>query len=149
VTGLYSLNDDNNHDFGLAYQRGKKDKALDGQSDTDLANVTPMKLNLGLNYDYNANGTAKMEVVAADTWDNYDEDNGEQKIDSYAILNLKVTHGLNKNWEVTAGLDNVFDKTYAVNNTYKDLILLSDGNGEVMKINEPGRYYYINASYKF
>lgn len=149
IGGVYSFNDDVYLDFGLAYQRGKKDKALTGQTDKDLANITPMKLNLGLNYDYMSNGTAKMEVVAADTWDNYDADNGEQEIDSYAILNLKARHNLSKHFELTAGVDNVFDKTYAANNTYKDLILLTDGNGEVMKINEPGRYYYINAAYKF
>jgi iron complex outermembrane recepter protein len=122
---------------------------LAGQTDRDLANITPMKLNLGLNYDYSPSGTAKIEVVAADTWDNYDEDNGEQEIDSYAVMNLKARHDLSKHFEITVGLDNIFDKTYAVNNTYKDLILLFDGTGEVMKINEPGRYYYINASYKF
>ena len=148
ITGLYSFTDDIYLDFGLAYQRGKKDNALTGQTDKDLANVTPAKLNLGLNYDYRANGTIKAEVVAVDTWDNYDADNGEQEIDSYAVLNLKVRQDLNKNFDVTLGIDNVFNKTYAVNNTYKDLILLS-GAGDVMMMNEPGRYYYVNASFKF
>lgn len=149
IAGMYSFTDEVYLDFGLAYQRGKKDKALEGQTDKDLANITPAKLNLALNYDYMPNSSAKIEVVAADTWDNYDADNGEQEIDSYAIMNLKARHGLTKNFEVTIGLDNVFDETYAVNNTYKDLILLSDGSGEVMKLNEPGRYYYVNAAYKF
>jgi len=149
IGGMYSFTDELYLDFGLAYQRGKKDKAMDGQTDKDLANITPMKLNLGLNYDYMAYSTAAMQVVATDKWKHYDSDNGEQEIDSYAILNLKVTHGFNKHFELTGGIDNVFDKTYAINNTYKDLILLSDGTGEVMKINEPGRYYYVNASYKF
>ncbi|MFK5984181.1 MAG: TonB-dependent receptor [Pseudomonadota bacterium] len=149
ITGLYSFNDEIYLDFGLAYQRGKKDKALAGQTDRDLANITPLKINLGLNYDYSFNGTAKVEVVAADSWDNYDSDNGEQQLSSYAILNLKLNHNINKHFEVTAGLDNLFDKTYAINNTYKDLTLLSDGTGEVMLMNEPGRYYYINGTYKF
>ncbi len=50
---------------------------------------------------------------------------------------------------MTLGIDNVFDKTYAVNNTYEDLILLGDTSGDVMKMNEPGRYYYLNAAFKF
>lgn len=149
VGGMYSFTDEVYLDFGLAYQRGKKDKALAGQTDKDLANITPAKVNLALNYDYSSSGTAKVEVIAADTWDNYDADNGEQEIDSYAIMNLKVRQDLSRHFELTGGIDNVFDKTYAVNNTYKDLILLSDGTGEVMKMNEPGRYYYINAAYKF
>jgi len=90
ISGLYSFTDDLYLDFGLAYQRGKKDQALAGQTDTDLANITPLKMNLGLNYDYMSTGTAKLEVVAADSWDKYDSDNGEQALDSYAVLNLKV-----------------------------------------------------------
>ncbi|MCU7966027.1 MAG: TonB-dependent receptor, partial [gamma proteobacterium symbiont of Bathyaustriella thionipta] len=149
VSGMYSFTDEVYLDFGLAYQRGEKDKALDGQTDKDLANITPAKLNLGLNYDYMPNSSAKVEVIAADTWDNYDADNGEQEIDSYAVMNMKVRHGLSKHFEVTVGVDNVFDKTYAVNNTYKDLTLLFDGTGDVMMLNEPGRYYYVNAAFKF
>ena len=149
ISGLYSFTDDIYLDFGLAYQRGKKDDALAGQTDKNLANIPPAKLNLGLNYDYMSTGTAKVEVVAANTWDNYDGDNGEQEIDSYTIMNLKIRHNLTKHFELTGGIDNVFDKTYAVKNTYKDLILLTDGTGEVMLMNEPGRYYYINAAYKF
>jgi iron complex outermembrane recepter protein len=149
ISGLYSFTDDLYLDFGLAYQRGKKDQALLGQTDTDLANVTPLKMNLGLNYDYMNSGTAKIEVVAADSWDKYDSDNGEQELDSYAVLNLKLSHNITKNIEITTGIDNLLDKTYAVNNTYKDLTLLIDGTGDVMLMNEPGRYYYINGAYKF
>jgi len=44
----------------------------------------------------------------------------------------------------------VFDKTYAVSNTYKDLILLPTiGNNEVMLLNEPGRYVYANLKVTF
>jgi len=148
IGGVYSFTDEVYLDFGVAYQRGKKDKALTGQTDKDLANITPAKLNLALNYDYMANGTVKVEVIAADSWDDYDADNGEQELSGYGIMNLKARHDLTRNFEVTLGVDNVFDKTYAVNNTYEDLILLTDG-GDVMLMNEPGRYYYINAAFKF
>ena len=84
-----------------------------------------------------------------DDWDNYDGDNGEQNIDSYAVVNLKIQHAINRNIELTAGMDNVFDETFATTNTYKDLTLLLDTTGEVMLINEPGRYVYVNASYRF
>ncbi|MCK5696803.1 MAG: TonB-dependent receptor [Gammaproteobacteria bacterium] len=149
ITGLYPISDELYLDFGIAYQRGKKDKALAGQTDKDLANIAPTTMNLALNYDYMENGTAKIELVAADRWDNYDEDNGEQEIAGYGIMNLQVRHNVTKIFEVTVGVDNVFDKTYAVNNTYKDLILLTDGRGDVMMMNEPGRYYYLNAALKF
>ncbi len=152
VTGVYSFSDNIYLDFGLAYQRGKKDKALHGQTDKDLANITPLKLNLGMNYDYyttDMSGTARIEFVGTDSWDNYDADNGEQKLSGWGVMNMKVTHNLTRNFELTGGIDNVFDKTYAINNTYKDLILLTTGGGDVMLMNEPGRYYYFNAAFKF
>jgi iron complex outermembrane receptor protein len=136
-------------DFGLAYQRGEKDEALPGQSDTDLAEIPPLKGNLALNYEYRDRSVAMLEIVAADGWDDFDNDNGEQKLDSWSVLNLKVKHQFIKEFNITAGIDNVFDDTYAVSNTYKDLTLLADGTGEVMLMNEPGRYYYLNAVYSF
>jgi iron complex outermembrane receptor protein len=135
-------------DFGLAWQRGQKDEALAGQSDRDLAEIPPLKVNLGLNYDYAPRSSARVELVAADKWSDFDGDNGEQELDAYSVVNLKVTHAINRNIELTGGVDNVFDKTYAVSNTYRDLTLLSAG-GVVMLMNEPGRYLYLNAAYKF
>ncbi len=149
IGGTYFATDDVYLDFGLAFLRGQKDEPLAGQTDKDLAEIPPMKLNLALNYDYMPNSTARVELVAADTWDDYDADNGEQKIGAYGVMNLKLKHQLTHSFEVTAGVDNVFDRTYAVSNTYNDLTLLADGTGEVMLLNEPGRYYYLNGTYRF
>jgi iron complex outermembrane receptor protein len=150
VSGSYYATDSLYLDFGLAYQRGRKDEALDGQTDKDLAEITPLKLNLGLTYEYMQNGSILTELVAADDWDDYDSDNGEQKLGGYAVVNLKLNHELNDNIEITAGIDNLFDRTYAVSNTYKDLTLLAaSGDAEVMLLNEPGRYYYLNTTFRF
>ena len=64
-------------------------------------------------------------------------------------MNLKVDHKFPYGFGLAAGVEYVFDKTYAVSNTYQDLTLLSLGGGEVMLMNEPGRYYYVNANYSF
>jgi len=149
IGGTYFATDDLYLDFGLAYQRGQKDEPLPGQTDKDLAEIPPAKVNLALNYDYMAQGTARMEMIAAHGWNNYDADNGEQEIGGYAVFNLKLKHELTNSFEVIAGIDNLFDRTYAVSNTYKDLTLLADGTGEVMLLNEPGRYYYLNGTYRF
>lgn len=148
LSGDWFATDDLSLDFGLAWQRGQKDEALAGQTDTDLAEIAPLKVNLGLNYDYAPRSTARLELVAADKWSHFDGDNGEQELAGYSVVNMKVTHALTRSIELTAGVDNVFDKTYAVSNTYKDLTLLTAG-GEVMLMNEPGRYMYLNAAYKF
>lgn len=151
ITGTYVITDSRDLylDFGLAYQRGRKDKPLDGQTDKDLAEIPPLQGRLALNYDYQENSTARIEAVAADRWSRYDGDNGEQELDSWAILNLKVQHQLTNTVDLTAGVDNLFNETYAVSNTYKDLILLTGGGGDVMLMNEPGRYFYFNAAYRF
>jgi len=148
ITGSYYALDNLYADFGIAYQRGQKEKALEGQTNTNLAEIPPLKGNISLNYLYYQESTATVEFVGADTWKNYDADNGEQELSSWGVMNLKVDHKFPYGFSLTAGIDNVFDKTYAVSNTYKDLTLLS-GGGDVMLMNEPGRYYYVNAGYKF
>lgn len=149
VSGSYDINSDIYLDFGLAYQRGSKDEALPGQTDKDLAEIPPMKGNIALNYQYRKNTSAMIEVIAADSWNSFDEDNGEQALDSWAVMNLKVKHEFNQQFGITVSIDNLFDDTYAVSNTYKDLILLADGTGEVILMNEPGRYFYLNGVYSF
>lgn len=149
VSGSWFASDSIYVDFGLAYQRGEKDNALSGQTDTDLAEIPPLKANIALNYDYGNHNTARAEIIAADDWGNHDSDNGEQDISGYAVLNLKLEHAISKQIGITVGMDNVFDRTYATTNTYKDLTLLADTGGDVMLINEPGRYVYLNATYRF
>lgn len=148
VSGSWYATDNIYVDFGLAWQRGEKESPLAGQTDTDLAEVPPLKANIALNYDYARDSSARAEIVAADDWSNHDSDNGEQDLGGYAVLNLKVDHAVSKQFSITAGMDNVFDRTYATTNTYKDLTLLVD-TGDVMLINEPGRYAYLNLTYKF
>jgi iron complex outermembrane recepter protein len=150
VSGSYYFADEFYLDFGLAYQRGKKDQALAGQTDRDLAEIPPLKANLALNYEYAQNNSARVELVASDRWDEFDGDNGEQQIKGYGVVNLRLKHQLSRHFEIIVGIDNLFDRTYAVSNTYNDLTLIASGaTGEVMLLNEPGRYLYLNTSYRF
>lgn len=135
--------------YGIAYQRGVKANALTNQTNTNLAEIPPLKLNAALNYEPSSAHTLKVEVIAADAWNDFDSDNGEQKIDAYAILNLKYAYRFAKKYGVTLGVDNLFNRVYNTTNTYKDLTLIADTNGDVMLINEPGRYAYVNLSYKY
>lgn len=149
VSGYYFINDKVNIDYGVAYQQAQKDHALDGQTNTNLAEVLPLKGNLTFNYDYSRQNTASVELVAAGDWNEFDDENGEQVLSGYGVINMKVKHDITRAIELTAGIDNVFDKTYITTNTYKDLTLLFDGTGDVMLINEPGRYLYVNGTYRF
>ena len=123
TSGSVRVKASNGRSTRLAWQRGEKDKAQPGQTDRDLPEIPPLKGTLALNWKYLDDSLARAEVVAADSWTRYDADNGEQELDSWAVLNLKVDHALTKNINLVLGIDNVFDETYAVSNTYKDLIL--------------------------
>jgi len=150
MSGTYIATESLYFDYGFAYQRGEKDSPLVGQSGTNMPEIPPFKYNLAANYDWDESFTLRAELVGSDTWNDFDVENGEQELDAYAVLNLKVTKRFAQNFELTIGLDNVFDTTYAVSNTYKDLILLPTvGDNEVMLMNEPGRYAYANLNYKF
>ncbi|MDD3009213.1 MAG: TonB-dependent receptor [Arcobacter sp.] len=144
ITGLYAITDNFSLDYGMAYQRGKKDEDV---ADKDLAEIPPLKANLALNYELEkAKYTA--EVIAVDRWDSFDDSAREQELGGYAVVNLKYTNQLHKNIGLTLGLDNIFDKTYASTNTYQD-ITYATINSERVLFNDPGRYGYVNLKYSF
>jgi iron complex outermembrane receptor protein len=138
-------------DYGLSYKRGKKEDPLSGQHETNMPDMRPFKANIALNYDYDDATTARLAFVGATRWDKVDYENGEQELPGYGVLNFKASHTFARDFKLTAGVDNLLDKTYAVTNTYKDLVLLTAGNGvdNVMLLNEPGRYFYLQGSYNF
>jgi iron complex outermembrane receptor protein len=149
LSGSYIATDSIYFDYGLAYQRGKKDNPLSGQSGTNMPEIPPMKLTAAINYDYDATANLRAELVAAHRWSDVDYENGEQVLAGWGIVNLKGTKTFYDSFELTLGVDNLFDKTFAVSNTYQDLTLISGGVGEVMLMNEPGRYIYANLKYTF
>ncbi|AXH12799.1 TonB-dependent receptor plug domain-containing protein [Halarcobacter bivalviorum] len=144
VSGFYLINDDFTLDYGLAYQRGKKDGNYE---DKDLAEIPPLKMNLALVYERD---TSKFttEVVAVDDWNNYDSTAKEQELSGYAVLNMKYDNQFHKNFNITLGVDNLFDKTYASTNTYQDVRYVETGGDRVL-LNDPGRYFYVNLKYSF
>lgn len=151
LSGTYIATDSLYFDYGMSYQRGKKDDPLAGQTDTDMPEIPPFKFNGAVNYDYDETLALRAEVIASDEWTSFDIDNGEQELDAYAVLNVKGTKKFGQQFELTVGIDNLFDSTYAVTNTYKDITLLPTTgiDTNIMLLNEPGRYVYTNIKYKF
>ena len=154
---LYGLSLDGNLDlgptltleFGVAWQRGKKEDPLSGQQGTDMPEIPPLKGNLALGWRYHDKGLFRAELIAADAWSDYDAENGEQALPGWAVVNLSLRHQFGDHLVLLGGVDNLFDRTYAVSNTYKDMTLIADGTGDVMLLNEPGRYWYANLSWRF
>ena len=86
--------------------------------------------------------------MMSDAWDNFDSSAKEQELSGWAIVNLKAKHAFSNSVDFTIGANNIFDRTYAQSNTYADLTLLNAGT-DIMLLNEPGRYFYTNLTYKF
>ncbi|MBL0707915.1 MAG: TonB-dependent receptor [Sulfurimonas sp.] len=149
LSSTYYVSDTVALDLGASYKRGEKDKALSGQSNKNLADIAPLRGNLALSYEYKKDSIAMIELQASDRWSEYDSDNGEQELGAWAVLNLKVKHAVNKNFDFTIGANNLLDETYAISNTYSDLVLLTGGATDVMLVNEVGRYIYTNLTFKF
>lgn len=149
LSASYYLTDDISLDGGLSYKRGKKKNPLNGQTNTNLADMAPLRGNVALNYEYANNSTLTFEMQASDRWDTIDDENGEQVLAGWAVANLKLKHAVNKQFDLTLGMNNIFNKTYAQSNTYADLTLITTGGGDVVLLNEPGRYFYTNLDFKF
>ncbi len=148
LSGYYFFNDELTLDYAVAYKRGRKDDTSATQEDRDLADISPLRANIGLNYEKGVH-TFNTTVLLSDKWNDIDEQYAEQDIDSYAVLNLKYNNQINKSLDVTLGVDNIFDVTYAVSNTYADIGIADSFTGEKTMINEPGRYIYVNLRYRF
>ena len=149
LSGSYYINDDVTVDMGASYKRGKKKHALSNQTNTNLADIAPLRGNIALNYEYANHSMATLEAEASKRWTKVDSDNGEQVLAGWAVMNAKIKHAINKKFDFTVGVNNMFNVTYARSNTYVDLTLVSAGTSEAMLLNEPGRYVYTNLDFKF
>jgi iron complex outermembrane receptor protein len=146
----YYINDDITLDMDASYKKGEKDQAMNAQTDTDLADIAPLRGSMAINYEYANNSIATLKARASDRWDVIDSDNGEQELAGWVTLDAKVKHAVNKKFDLTVGINNMFDQTYAQSNTYADLTLITAGGStDVMLMNEPGRYIYTNLDFKF
>ncbi|MDW8095795.1 MAG: TonB-dependent receptor, partial [Aquificaceae bacterium] len=127
---------------GASYTNGKKDKNQSiGITDEDVAEVPPLKGRLGLRYDTGV-WFVEGETVAAATQNKIDSNLDETKTSGWAIVNLKA--GVEyKNLKVNAGVENLLDKHY-----YEHLSYIRNPFAG-SKVPEPGRSFYLSASYQF
>lgn len=153
ITADYLLNNEWSLQSSIACQKGtKKDTAqLDVlstavQTDKDLADIPPLKGRVAIVFD-DAQNYASAEWIAAAS-QTYDQNNGEQAIRGYGILNLKYGTDFGKGFSLTTGINNFFNRTYAVSNSYIGLTTIMEG-AQPLVLNEPGRNFYANLSYKF
>ncbi|WP_200762787.1 TonB-dependent receptor [Nitrosophilus alvini] len=147
ISAFALLTDEISLEGSIAYQRGKKDTQPSAtQTDEDMAQIPPLRGRVAITYD-NGDWFGSIEGVAQKGYSSYDEDNGEQAVGGWGVVNLKAGKEITDSLRVNAGIDNLFDKTYAANNTYVGRALV--GDTAPLLINEPGRYIYANLNYRF
>lgn len=149
LTANYALSNEWMIETSMAYQKGtKKDPSQLGAShtDEDLAEIPPMKgrvalvMDTGINYFMTEWMGARFQTI--------DSQSGERPIAGYGLLNLKYGHDFQNGFSVMTGINNFFDKTYAVSNSYIGRGLLT-GTTDIPVLNEMGRNFYATVSYKF
>lgn len=129
-----------------AWQRGKKDSMPEYNNDNDLAEVPPLKTKLALHYDTQMLfGT--LEWIHSENADNVDVAAGEKALSGWDVVNFRG--GWNyKMLTLNVGVENIFDRRYAVANSYEwDVVSGSGANPAI--VYEPGRFFYTSISCKF
>jgi iron complex outermembrane receptor protein len=131
---------------GIAFQKGEKVDQPKNNNNSNLAEIPPLKTRLALEYDHEKFfGT--LEWIHSEDAEHVDVDAGEQKLDGWDVMNFRF--GVNI-WKATlsVGIDNIFNKNYAVANSYEwDVVAGSGANPPV--VNEPGRSIYASGSIYF
>jgi len=129
-----------------AWQRGKKVYRPEYNNDNDLAEVPPLKTKLALHYDTQTLfGT--LEWIHSENADNVDVAAGEKALSGWDVVNFRG--GWNyKMLTLNVGVENIFDRRYAVANSYEwDVVSGSGANPAI--VYEPGRFFYTSISCKF
>jgi iron complex outermembrane receptor protein len=128
---------------GMSYVQARKEtKPEKNIRSSNVAEIPPLKTRLALRYDKGIY-FGEVETILSATQNRVDRDLREEKTSGYGVVNVKVG-GNFRGFTITAGVDNVFDKKY-----FEHLSYLRDPFRAGVKVPEPGRTFYINASYTF
>jgi iron complex outermembrane receptor protein len=128
---------------GMSYVQARKEtKPEKNIRSSKVAEIPPLKTRLALRYDKGIY-FGEVETILSATQNRVDTDLNEQKTSGYGVVNVKVG-GNFKGFTITAGIDNLFDKKY-----FEHLSYLRDPFATGVKVPEPGRTFYVNASYTF
>jgi len=128
---------------GMSYVQARKEtKPEKNINSSNVAEIPPLKTRIALRYD-KGSYFGEMETILSATQNRTDTDLREQKTSGYGVVNIKVG-GNFKGFTLNVGIDNVFDKRY-----FEHLSYQRDPFATGVKVPEPGRTFYINASYTF
>ncbi len=139
---------------GVAYQRGRKDTFPENNSDRDLGQMSPLKTRLALNYERElAFAGSKMAVfgtvegIHGNASRDVDIAAGEKTLPAWNAANARFGCRFAA-WSLTTGIDNLFDESYAVANSY-EWDAVGGATADPIIVNEPGRFFYASLGYQW
>lgn len=116
--------------------------------DIPLAQIAPLSGRFEVAYDNSIwmlgarlNAAAKQTRIDSDPTVGSGRDFGET--DGYLTVDLFGAYNVTENFQITAGVTNLFDKTYANHLNKKD------GFNNEVRVNEPGRSFYVRSVTNF
>jgi len=128
---------------GLAWQEGVKETYSAEATSDVLGEVPPLRGRLAALFEF-ADFTAKAEGQLQSDFDRIDPAIGEVPIGGWAVLNLAGSYRFNEHFGVSVGVDNVFDRTYAVANSF-----IRDPFRSGIIVHEPGRFWFVRGGVEF
>ena len=128
---------------GLAWQRGVKESRPVNATNDVLGEVPPLRGRLAAILTQ-GKFSARAEAQFQDTLDRIDPDLGEREVSGWGVVNLAASYQFSESLSLSAGVDNLFDKTYAVSNAF-----VRDPFRAGVVVNEPGRFVFLRAGLEF
>jgi iron complex outermembrane receptor protein len=131
-------------DATLAYVRGDNDS--DG---TPLAQLPPLEARLGLNYDDKRYAVGALLRLVAEQ-DRFDRGRGNivgqdiGRTPGFAVFSLNAGWRPSKGVLIAAGIDNLFDRTYAEHISRAGAMV--SGFTQTTRVNEPGRNLWVKLN---
>jgi iron complex outermembrane receptor protein len=137
-------------DGGFAYQRGRKDTFPDAfNRNENLAGVPPFRARGRLMYSTQTGETSSL--LAFFEWNQssasrqVDVDAGEQPLSGWNAFNLRAGYTFNRHWRLRGGIENIFNRHYAMHNSYEfDVVAGTGAHPPIMF--EPGRTVFGSIS---
>lgn len=143
LDGTWTATDHFTFQAGLAWQRGEKtDRPANATKDV-LGEIPPLKGRLAASW-ANEDWRFGATLLFQDSYDRIDPDILENRISGWSVLNLVASHQFDEHIGISVGIDNVFDKRYAVANAF-----VRDPFRNGVVVNEPGRFFYIRVATTF
>ncbi|MFV3404518.1 TonB-dependent copper receptor [Pseudomonas sp. NY15463] len=145
----YALSENWKADATLAYAWGKN--SSDGKA---LPQMPPLESRLGLTYSRDAWSVGSLwRLVSAQN--RVAENQGNvvgkdyQKSSGFGVFSLNGAYKVNRNLKLSAGVDNLFDKTYAEHLNLAGNAGFGFSSSDPQPVNEPGRTFWTKVDFSF